>query len=93
MMSREQVVAYYCQQTGTAVTNRQWVWYEVFGLFRVAVIAQQVYQRYLTKQTTNKQFRSFGIAVMLLQWRCRRLIADAAGMPRQRADTQVGTTP
>jgi hypothetical protein len=34
-----------------------------------------------------------GIAVVLLQWRCRRLIADAAGMPRQRADTQVGTTP
>lgn len=93
MMTREQVVAYYCQQTGTTVTNGQWLWYEVFGLFRVAVIAQQVYQRYLTKQTTNKQFRSFGIAVVLLQWRCRRLIAHAAVMPRDRADAQVGATP
>ena len=24
MMSRQQVVAYYCDRTGTAVTNRQW---------------------------------------------------------------------
>ncbi|WKG04028.1 phosphotransferase family protein [Mycolicibacterium sp. HK-90] len=91
MMTRAQVVAYYCQQTGTDITHRQWIWYEVFGLFRIAVIAQQVYQRYLTKQTTNKQFRFFGIAVLLLEWRCRRLIASATHLPTDRANDQIGS--
>ena len=44
----------------------------MFGLFRVAVIAQQVYKRYLAKQTTNKAFRLFGLAVVMLELRCRR---------------------
>jgi aminoglycoside phosphotransferase (APT) family kinase protein len=90
MMNRQQVVAYYCDRTGTAVTNRQWAWYQVFGLFRVAVIAQQVYQRYLRKQTTNKQFRFFGVGVILAQRRCQRFIAAAERMPPQVADARVG---
>jgi aminoglycoside phosphotransferase (APT) family kinase protein len=90
MMTREQVVAYYCKRTNTAVTNREWAWYQVFGLFRVAVIAQQVYQRYLAKQTTNKQFRFFGIAVILLEARCRGLIRAASRMVPEIADAQLG---
>ncbi|TFV67075.1 UNVERIFIED_ORG: phosphotransferase family protein [Bacillus sp. AZ43] len=90
MMTREQVVAHYAERTGIAVTNREWAWYEVFGLFRVAVIAQQVYQRYLTGQTTNRQFRSFGVAVVLLELRCRRLIARARRMDAARAAAPVG---
>jgi aminoglycoside phosphotransferase (APT) family kinase protein len=91
MMTREQVIAYYCAQAGTTVTNRQWAWYQVFGLFRIAVIAQQIYQRYMNKQTTNKQFRSFGIAVVLFELRCRRVIAAAARMPAEIADARVGS--
>lgn len=91
MMTREEVIAYYCVQAGTTMTNRQWVWYQVFGLFRIAVIAQQIYQRYLSKQTTNKQFRSFGIAVVLFELRCRRIIAQAARMPAEIAEMQVGS--
>jgi aminoglycoside phosphotransferase (APT) family kinase protein len=90
MMTRQQVVAYYCDRTGTTVTNRQWAWYQVFGLFRVAVIAQQVYQRYRRKQTTNKQFRFFGVGVILAQWRCQRLVAAAERMPPDVADAPVG---
>jgi aminoglycoside phosphotransferase (APT) family kinase protein len=91
MMTRAEVVAYYCHRTATKISNRQWIWYEVFGLFRLAVIAQQVYQRYLSRQTTNKQFRFLGIAVLLLEWRCRRLIARATRMPGHRAAAQIGT--
>ena len=91
MMTRDQVVAHYCAQTGTTVTNRQWAWYQVFGVFRVAVIAQQIYHRYMTKQTTNKQFRSFGIAVVLFELRCRRIIAEATRMPPEIADAPVGS--
>ncbi|WP_406470320.1 phosphotransferase family protein [Streptomyces sp. NBC_01615] len=93
MMTREEVVAYYCARTGTGMTHREWAWYQVFGLFRVAVIAQQVYQRYLTRQTTNKQFRLFGVAVVLLELRCRRIIATARRMSPDIADTQVGKQP
>ncbi|MFO6461907.1 phosphotransferase [Aeromicrobium sp. MLTX1] len=74
MMTRDEVFDYYCERTGTQVCPRDRTWYEVFGLFRVAVIAQQVYQRYLARQTTNKQFRLFGAAVVLLGLRCRRII-------------------
>ncbi|MEU6591701.1 phosphotransferase family protein [Streptomyces sp. NPDC046881] len=91
MMTREEVVAYYCARTGTTVTHSEWAWYQVFGLFRVAVIAQQVYQRYLAKQTTNKQFRFFGIAVVLLELRCRRIISAARRMPHAVAHAQVGS--
>ena len=76
-MTRKQVVAYSGERTGHRITNREWIWYEVFGLFRVAVIAQQVYARYMAKQTTNMQFRLFGIAVVVLELRCRRIIARA----------------
>ncbi|WP_040339860.1 phosphotransferase family protein [Candidatus Blastococcus massiliensis] len=91
MLTREQVVAYYCARTGTSVTHREWAWYEVFGLFRVAVIAQQVYARYLARQTTNPQFRLFGVAVVVLELRCRRIIARARRMSPERAAAPVGT--
>ena len=90
MMTREEVVTYYCQRSGQRVTNRDWAWYEVFGLFRVAVIAQQVYKRYLAKQTTNKAFRLFGLAVVMLELRCRRIIARAQRMSPERANAPVG---
>ena len=93
MMTREEVVAYYCRQSAQRVTYGEWAWYEVFGVFRVAVIAQQVYQRYLAKQTTNKQFRFFGVAVLMLELRCRRIIARAKRMSPDLADAPVGAQP
>ncbi|MFC1437167.1 phosphotransferase family protein [Streptacidiphilus sp. N1-10] len=93
MMTREQVVSHYCARTGMRVTNREWAWYQVFGLFRVAVIAQQVYQRYLARQTTNRQFRFFGVAVVVLELRCRRLISAAGRMGPELAEAQVGSAP
>ncbi|WP_409329215.1 phosphotransferase family protein [Trujillonella humicola] len=92
MLTREQVVARYCARTGQRVTRAEWAWYEVFGLFRVAVIAQQVYARYLAGQTTNRQFRLFGVAVVVLELRCRRLIARARRMAPAHAAAPVGGT-
>lgn len=74
MMSRDQIVDYYCRRTGIGLDDREWAFYEVFGLFRLAVIAQQIYYRYHHRQTTNKAFRFFGIAVVMLEGRCRRII-------------------
>lgn len=72
MMRREEVVEYYLDQTGWKVPD--WKFYEVFGLFRVAVIAQQIYFRYHHKQSSNPAFRNFWVIVNYLDWRCRKII-------------------
>lgn len=72
MLTRDEVVAYYAARTGRDVGDR--VFYEVFGLFRLAVIIQQIYRRYHLKQTRNPAFRNFWVAVHYLDRRCRRII-------------------
>jgi aminoglycoside phosphotransferase (APT) family kinase protein len=46
--------------------------YEVFGLFRLAVIIQQIWARFVAGQTTNPAFAGFGEA-------CNTLINRAEG--------------
>ncbi|WP_121254198.1 phosphotransferase family protein [Nocardioides ferulae] len=75
MMTRAEIVERYCARMGYSVTADQWRFYEVFGLFRLAVIAQQIWFRYFHKQTTNEAYAVFGPAVGYLETRCRRLIA------------------
>lgn len=72
MFTRAQVVEYYCERGGMTPEFRPF--YEVYGLFRLAVIAQQIYYRYHHRQTRNPAFRRFWIAVNYLLWRCRRII-------------------
>lgn len=74
MLTRREVVDYYCRRTGRSLTDEEWAFYEVFGLFRLAVIAQQIWYRYHHKQTTNPAFRDFGTLVGLLEQRCLGLI-------------------
>lgn len=74
MWTREQVVDHYCDRMGFSVTPEQWRFYEVFGLFRLAVIAQQIWYRYFHQQTTNEAYAVFGPAVGYLETRCRSLI-------------------
>jgi aminoglycoside phosphotransferase (APT) family kinase protein len=74
MWSRWQVVEHYAARTGLAVTPGQWRFYEVFGLFRLAVIAQQIWYRYHHGQTHNEAYAVFGPAVAYLEQRCRRIL-------------------
>ncbi len=76
MLSRDEVVAYYCERMGFTLSADQWRFYEVFGLFRLAVIAQQIYYRYFHKQTTNEAYAVFGPAAQYLEQRCRRIIGS-----------------
>ena len=48
--------------------------YEVFGLFRLSVILQQIWARYVAGQTTNPAFAGFGDAVNLMVNRAIRMI-------------------
>jgi aminoglycoside phosphotransferase (APT) family kinase protein len=74
MWSRDEVVGYYCEQMDITVTDEEWRFYEVFGLFRLAVIAQQIYYRYFHGQTSNPAYAIFGEATTYLERRCRQVI-------------------
>jgi len=78
MWSRARIVEHYCEQMGFSVTPEQWRFYEVFGLFRLAVIAQQIWYRYYHRQTTNEAYAVFGPAVGYLEQRARAVLAGAA---------------
>jgi aminoglycoside phosphotransferase (APT) family kinase protein len=73
MLTRREVVDYYGQHTGWSVDNFDF--YEVFGLFRLMVIIQQIYRRVVLGQTTNPQFAGFGHAARYMGNRCRNIIA------------------
>jgi aminoglycoside phosphotransferase (APT) family kinase protein len=75
MLTRDEIVAYYMERSGLKPEN--WAFYEVFGLFRLAVIAQQIYYRYHHKQTHNPRFKTMWRPVNLLEWRCRRIMRRA----------------
>ncbi len=74
MLTRAEVVDYYTRRMGLSVTPEQWTFYEVFGLFRLAVIAQQIYYRYHHGQTTNEAFAMFLPAVQYLEQRCKEKV-------------------
>jgi aminoglycoside phosphotransferase (APT) family kinase protein len=76
ILTRSEVVEYYCRRTGIGLTDREWCFYEVFGLFRNAAICQQIYYRYYHGQTTNPAFQRLGILNVVLERRCRRLIGQ-----------------
>ncbi len=72
MFTRQEVVNYYLQKTGVQTHN--WTFYEVFGIFRLAVIAQQIYYRHYHKQTSNPAFKDFWVVIHALHIRALKLI-------------------
>lgn len=74
MLTRKQVVDYYCQKMGVEVDD--FTFYEVYGLFRLAGIAQQIYYRYHHGQTKNPEFKNFWIFVHYLFRRCKKAIRN-----------------
>jgi aminoglycoside phosphotransferase (APT) family kinase protein len=75
MFTRAEVVEYYCDWTGQLLTQDKWRFYEVFGLFRLGVIAQQIHYRYFHGQTHNEAYAVFGPAARFLEQRCRQIMA------------------
>lgn len=78
MRTRAEVVHRYCAARGIEIDDRRWRFYEVFGLFRLAVIAQQIYYRFYHGQTTNPRFEQFARYVTYLESRCSAILRDAA---------------
>lgn len=75
MMTRDEIIARYFQRSGLA--PRDMAFYEVYGLFRLAGIVQQIYYRYHRKETRNPAFRDFWLVTHHLHGKCRRRIREA----------------
>jgi len=72
MLTRDEVVAYYADKTGFQVDNFDF--YTIYGLFRLAVIMQQIYQRFSLGHAKNPVFGSFIHMINYLEKRCQTLI-------------------
>ncbi len=62
--TRDQAVARYARATGIDCDTVHW--YHVFGVFKIAVVLQQIYIRYLRGQTQDERFAVFGKRVAAL---------------------------
>ncbi len=65
MLKRKEIVKLYEQISGNQVNNFEF--YYCFGLFRLAVIAQQIYYRYYHGQTKDKRFANIAFFVHILE--------------------------
>jgi len=75
MLTRREVVDYYMEKSGFRVDKFDF--YEIYGLFRLAVIIQQIYYRYYHGQTKDRRFAMFGSAANYLEKRCQSLIRES----------------
>lgn len=75
MLTRQEVIAYYGEKTGYKVDNFDF--YTIYGLFRLAVIIQQIYYRFYHGQSKNPQFAVFGQMANYLERRCVHLMENS----------------
>ncbi len=69
--TRAELVDLYADLTGFDVSR--FPWYEVFVTFKIAVIIQQIYIRYLRGQTRDERFAIMGHRVRALIAKCEEL--------------------
>ena len=72
--SRAEAIERYASKTGFDMETLPW--HRVFGPFKLAVILQQIWSRYLRGESTNDRFRTFGDRVGALIEKADRLIAE-----------------
>jgi aminoglycoside phosphotransferase (APT) family kinase protein len=62
--TRDEIVERYAARSGRDLSNIRF--YEIFAVFKIAVVIQQIYFRYVQGQTTDARFASFGARVEFL---------------------------
>jgi aminoglycoside phosphotransferase (APT) family kinase protein len=60
-MTRAEIIHRYAEKTGRDLSGIKF--YEVFAIFKIAVVIQQIYFRYLRGQTRDERFAGFGARV------------------------------
>ncbi|MFN7974950.1 MAG: phosphotransferase family protein [Acidobacteriota bacterium] len=79
MATRAELAARYFAASGA--TPRDVTFYRVFGLFKTAVVAQQIYARFRKGMTGDPRFAGFIDAVRILAREASRAISGAADRP------------
>lgn len=64
MLTRDEIAQRYAKRTGFDVSTAPF--YEAFGLFKTAVVIEQIYVRYVRGQTKDERFAALGPAVPML---------------------------
>ena len=71
-LTRQEIVAHYARLAGKSIDKIDF--YLVFGVFRLAVIAQQIYYRNYHGQTRDQRFKAFVSAVNILDRTAKRFM-------------------
>ncbi|MGQ0735315.1 MAG: phosphotransferase family protein, partial [Acidobacteriota bacterium] len=71
--TREELVERYAARSGRDVSSLRY--FEVFALFKIAVVIQQIYYRFVQGQTTDPRFAAFGDRVTYLARHATALVA------------------
>jgi aminoglycoside phosphotransferase (APT) family kinase protein len=86
MLTRTEIIQDYLQtmaprwnQSADQLQDR-FVFYEIFGLFRLAGILQQIYARHVAGRTADPRFADFGAFVHTLHRRCLTAAVHAQGI-------------
>ncbi|MBW1893916.1 MAG: phosphotransferase family protein [Deltaproteobacteria bacterium] len=75
MFTRKELIECYVEKTGRQIEVIDF--YYCFGLFKLAVIAQQIYFRYYHGQTKDERFRMFIFAVQILEKTALKVIEQS----------------
>lgn len=75
MLTRKQQVDLYGELMGIKIDNFDF--YYCFGLFRLAVIAQQIYYRFYNGQTKDQRFKTLIFAIKILEQTALNVIAKS----------------
>ncbi|MEW5722694.1 MAG: phosphotransferase family protein [Thermodesulfobacteriota bacterium] len=73
--TRAEIVDLYARKTNRSIDNFDF--YYVFGLFRLAVIAQQIYYRFYHGQTQDQRFQTMIFGAKVLEKQARRVMAGS----------------
>jgi aminoglycoside phosphotransferase (APT) family kinase protein len=71
-LTRAELLARYGEKTGRPIANFDF--YYCFGIFRLAVIAQQIYYRFYHGQTKDPRFQALAFAVQILEKAARQVV-------------------
>ena len=74
MLNRNEILQLYSQETGRDTSD--FIFYYTYGIFRNAVILQQIYYRYYNGQTQDKRFSTFGRLAQSLALQCGTIIRE-----------------
>lgn len=74
--TRQELVERYADKTGRDLSSLPW--HEVLGVFKLAVIVQQIFYRFWRGQTTDERFRNFDQRVRALTRQAAEMVEEIA---------------